>query len=120
MSATADIVTAQASGLSVPNQALRGSTVTVERDGKRSTRRVVTGVAGDTSTQIVSGLQAGDEVVITSTTATLGRLAGSTQQQGGGLGRGAFGGGGFGGGGFGGGARFGGGGGGGGVARGGP
>jgi hypothetical protein len=112
MSATADIVTAQASGLTVPNQALRGSTVTVERNGQRSTERVATGVAGDTSTQVVSGLQAGDQVVITSTTATLGRIAGNAQQQGG-LGRGAFGAGagGFGGGGFGGGARFGGGGG---------
>jgi hypothetical protein len=116
MSATADIVTAQASGLTVPNQALRGSTVTVERDGQRTTQRVATGVAGDSSTQIVSGLQAGDEVVVTSTTATVGRLAGNAQQQGG-LGRGAFGGG-FGGGGLGGGARFGGGGGG--AARGGP
>ena len=36
MSATADIVVARVTGLAVPSQALRGSTVTVERDGKRT------------------------------------------------------------------------------------
>lgn len=35
MSATADIVVAQASGLVVPSQALRGDTVTVQRAGRR-------------------------------------------------------------------------------------
>ena len=49
-------------GLSVPSQALRGSTVTVERDGKRTTQRVQTGVVGDSTTQVVSGLNAGDKV----------------------------------------------------------
>ena len=72
MSATADIVTAQASGLVVPNQALSGSTVTVERDGVRTTARVQTGLAGDSSTQIVGGLEEGDEVVVTSRSATAG------------------------------------------------
>ena len=59
MSATADIVVARANGLVVPSQALRGSTVTVERDGQRSTQRVQTGVVGDSSTQVVSGLERG-------------------------------------------------------------
>ena len=67
MSATADIVVARATGLVVPSQALRGSTVTVERDGQRSTQRVQTGVVGDSTTQVVSGLNAGDKVVVTST-----------------------------------------------------
>jgi hypothetical protein len=99
MSATADIVTAQTSGLAVPNQALRGSNVTVERNGQRSTQRVETGVVGDSTTQVVSGLSAGDKVVITSTSALAGSAAsGGTQAPGaGGLGGGA---GGLGGGGF--------------------
>ncbi len=103
MSATADIVVARVSGLSVPSQALRGSSVTVERDGKRSTVRVQTGVVGDSATQVVSGLEAGDKVIVTSTSAASGRTAtgqGAQQQTGrfgaGGLGGGA---GGFGGGG---------------------
>ena len=59
MSATAEIVTSQASGVVVPTQALQGSSVTVVKNGKRSTQRVQTGVAGDTSTQVISGLDAG-------------------------------------------------------------
>jgi multidrug efflux pump subunit AcrA (membrane-fusion protein) len=108
MSATADIVVAQASGLMVPTQALSGSTVTVERKGARSTQRVETGVVGDSVTQVVSGLQAGDKVVVTSTTAALGQAAqragqgGTTTGPGGFGGAGGFGGpGGLGGGGFG-------------------
>jgi multidrug efflux pump subunit AcrA (membrane-fusion protein) len=103
MSATADIVTAQASGLVVPNQALSGSTVTVERDGVRTTARVQTGLAGDSATQIVGGLEEGDEVVVTSRSATAGGTtdAGAQQQERSALGGGAQlgGGGGFGGGG---------------------
>ena len=100
MSATADIVTSQASGVVVPNQALRGSTVTLVAGGERTTQRVQTGVVGDSTTQVVSGLQTGDRVVITSTSAAVGSaLSRASGQQGrfGGLG----GGGGFGGGGFG-------------------
>jgi hypothetical protein len=100
MSATADIVTSQASGIVVPNQALRGSTVTLVAGGERTTQRVQTGVVGDRTTQVVSGLQTGDRVVITSTSAAVGSaLSRASGQQGrfGGLG----GGGGFGGGGFG-------------------
>ena len=56
MSATADIVTSQVTGIAIPSQALNGSTVTVEaRDGKQSTQQVQTGVVGDSTTQIVSG-----------------------------------------------------------------
>jgi len=100
MSATADIITSQASGIVVPNQALRGSSVTLVANGERTTQRVETGVVGDSTTQVVSGLRAGDRVVITSTSAAAGgALSGgaSGQQQrfgGGGLG---FGGGGLGG-----------------------
>src|SRR5262249_21247420 len=90
---TADIVVARASGLVVPSQALRGSTVTVEdNDGSRSTQRVQTGVVGESTTQVVSGLEAGGKGVITS---TAGRSSGTGQTQTQGQGR--FGGGGFGG-----------------------
>ncbi|EHN11807.1 Hypothetical protein putative signal peptide [Patulibacter medicamentivorans] len=65
MSASAEVVVEQASGaLSVPSQALRGRTVTVEEDGKRTTRVVSTGVVGDSATQVTSGLEAGDRVVL--------------------------------------------------------
>jgi multidrug efflux pump subunit AcrA (membrane-fusion protein) len=102
MSATADIVVARVSGISVPSQALRGSSVTVERGGKRSTVRVQTGVVGDSATQVISGLNAGDKVIVTSTSAASGRTASGTgtQQQTGRFGAGGLGGGGLGGGGF--------------------
>jgi multidrug efflux pump subunit AcrA (membrane-fusion protein) len=100
MSATADIITSQASGVVVPNQALRGSTVTLVANGERTTQRVQTGVVGDSATQVVSGLRAGDRVVITSTSAAAGGASSGAGQNR--LGGGGFGGGGFGGGGFGG------------------
>jgi hypothetical protein len=116
MSATADIVTSQASGVVVPTQAVQGSTVTVVKNGKRSTQRVQTGVAGNSSTQIISGLAAGDQVVVTSPSAAAGaNAAGGANGAGAGAGAGARPGGGFGGGGGG----FGGGGGGGGFGGGG-
>jgi len=98
MSATADIVTVQASGLVVPSAALQGSTVTLDNGGKRTTQRVQTGVVGDSSTQVVSGLKAGDVVVVRSTSAAAGRSAtGSTASQPGGTGLSRRLGGGFGG-----------------------
>jgi multidrug efflux pump subunit AcrA (membrane-fusion protein) len=96
MSATADIVVAHASGLVVPSQALRGSSVTLVRNGKRSTQPVQTGVVGDSDTQVVSGLRAGDQVLVTSTTATLGaasRASGNSGAAGGFRGFGGAGGG---------------------------
>jgi multidrug efflux pump subunit AcrA (membrane-fusion protein) len=77
MSATADIVVAEAAGLSVPSQAVSGSSVTVVLDGKRSSRRVQTGIVGDASTQIVSGLTEGEQVVVRSPSAAAGALAGA-------------------------------------------
>jgi hypothetical protein len=75
MSATAEIVTSQASGVIVPTQALQGSSVTVVKNGKRTTQRVETGVAGDSTTQVISGLSAGDQVVVTSASAAAGASA---------------------------------------------
>jgi hypothetical protein len=106
MSATADIVTDQVSGIAVPSQALTGSTVTVvDKDGKQSTQQVQTGVVGDSTTQIVSGLQVGQTVVVRSATAAAGAAEQGANQlnnalsnrAGGGLGGRRLGGGGFGG-----------------------
>jgi hypothetical protein len=113
MSATADIITSQVSGIAVPTQALSGSNVTVElKNGTRTTQRVQTGVVGDSTTQIISGLNAGDKVVVKSASAAAGSSTSGANQinnalrnrVGGGSGLG--GGGGFGGAGGGGGARF--------------
>jgi multidrug efflux pump subunit AcrA (membrane-fusion protein) len=101
MSASADIITAQESGVSVPNQALEGSTVTVVRNGKRIRQDVQTGTAGDSSTIIASGLSAGEQVLVTSRSATAGAAAaGGAAAGANGAGR-RFGPGGFGGGGVG-------------------
>ena len=110
MSATAEVVVKQAEGVNVPTTAISGGSVTVVRGGKDVRQRVVTGLAGNTSTIVLSGLKAGETVVLpaatstsssTSLTSRLSRLAG-----GGGLGGGAVGGGGFAGGGGGGAAFF--------------
>jgi hypothetical protein len=109
MSATADIVTSQVTGMALPSQALTGSSVTVQAaDGTQTTRQVQTGVVGDSTTQVVSGLKAGDKVVVRSAAAALGTALGGSDQlnsairsrlgSGGGLG-GGLPGGGFGGGG---------------------
>jgi multidrug efflux pump subunit AcrA (membrane-fusion protein) len=109
MSATADIVVSQASGVTVPSQAVQAGSVTLVRNGRRTTQRVQTGVVGDSSTQILSGLKAGDEVVVRSASAAAGAAAGSAASSTGDAGRGRGiggavptpgGGGGFGGGGF--------------------
>jgi hypothetical protein len=96
MSASADIVTSQVSGLAVPNQALTGSTVTVVKGGTQTTQTVQTGVVGNSTTQIVAGLQAGDQVLVRSASAAAGASAtgasGATGANGPGAGR--FGGGG--------------------------
>jgi multidrug efflux pump subunit AcrA (membrane-fusion protein) len=81
MSATADIVTSQVSGIAIPSQALSGSTVTVEdKAGKQSTRQVQTGVVGDSITQIVSGLSVGDTVVVRSSSAAAGTSGAGANQ----------------------------------------
>lgn len=75
MTASADVVVEQVDGaISVPSQAISpgpgGSTVTVDQDGGQQTRRVTTGLEGDSSTQIMSGLDPGDKVVIQTSSAT--------------------------------------------------
>jgi hypothetical protein len=97
MSATAEVVVKQAEGVNVPTSAISADSVTVKRDGKQVRQRIVTGLAGNTSTIILSGLKAGETVVLpaassSSSTNLLSKLGG--RAGGGGLGGGAIGGGG--------------------------
>jgi macrolide-specific efflux system membrane fusion protein len=131
MSASASVIVGQAQGVTVPNQALTGAgslaTVNLLSGGKTVPTQVIVGLRGNSRTQIISGLKAGQQVVVTITLPPLGSTStsasGSSGTLGGAGGRpgggGGFGGGGFGGGGFGGGGAFRGGGGGGGGAGGG-
>ncbi|MHB8492445.1 MAG: efflux RND transporter periplasmic adaptor subunit [Solirubrobacteraceae bacterium] len=64
MSATAEVVVKQATGVSVPSSAITAGSVTVVHSGKEVRRAVSTGLAGATSTVILSGLAAGEEVVL--------------------------------------------------------
>ncbi len=71
MSATAEVVVKQAEGVNVPTTAITADTVTVVRGGKQVRQRVVTGLAGNSSTIVLSGLQGRRR----------GRAAGRAQQQ---------------------------------------
>jgi macrolide-specific efflux system membrane fusion protein len=111
MSATAEVVVKQAEGLNVPTSAISAGTVTLVQGAKHVTRAVTTGLAGNTSTIILSGLKAGEQVVLpTPTTGGTGSATkGTTTPRFGGIGGGGLGGAlGGGGGGFPGGARAGG------------
>jgi membrane fusion protein, macrolide-specific efflux system len=97
MSATAEVVVNQEEGVNVPTSAISGGSVTVVQNGKQVRRRVVTGLAGNSTTIVLSGLRAGEEIALpvasTSSAASLtSKLAG---RLGGGLGGGGFGGGAF-------------------------
>jgi multidrug efflux pump subunit AcrA (membrane-fusion protein) len=65
MSASAEVVVEQVkNALTVPSEAITGRTVTVEEDGKELTKTITTGLEGDESTQVVSGLKAGQTLVL--------------------------------------------------------
>ena len=75
MSADVDVIVAQAdNAISVSSSAVQTvgnrSTVTVRRKGEDVSVAVVTGIKGDSSTEIVTGLTAGAEVVLPTTTLT--------------------------------------------------
>jgi multidrug efflux pump subunit AcrA (membrane-fusion protein) len=100
MSASAEVVIKQAEGVNVPTSAISAGTVTVVRGGKHVRQAVTTGLAGNSSTIILSGLQAGETIVLpsSSSTTTSGRSSlGSRIGALGGVGLGGAGGGGFGG-----------------------
>jgi macrolide-specific efflux system membrane fusion protein len=67
---------------SVPNAAVSGSgslaAVTVLRNGKQTQQQVAVGLRGDSRTQIISGLSAGDQVVIKTTLPPLSSTTTST------------------------------------------
>jgi hypothetical protein len=97
MSATAEVVVKQAEGINVPTSAISEDSVTVERAGKQVRQRVVTGLAGNTSTIILSGLKAGETVVLPAASSTSSSAASLTSKLGsraGGLGAAGLGGGG--------------------------
>jgi macrolide-specific efflux system membrane fusion protein len=113
MTATVRVVTASKSGvIALPTAAIttKGgtSTVTVSQNGQSTARTVTTGLKGDGTTEIASGLSAGDQVVMSvgtvSATAASSSSSGgsSTSRTGTGLGGVTGGGTGGGGGGFGG------------------
>ncbi len=95
MSATAEVVVKQEEGVNVPTSAITADTVTVVRGGKHVRQRVVTGLAGNSSTIILSGLKAGETVVLPTATTSTGRTSTTGRSGSGALGAGALGGGGF-------------------------
>ncbi len=70
MSATAEVVVKQAEGVNVPTTAISAGSVTVIEAGKQVRRRVVTGLKGNSSTIILSGLKAGEKVSLPVATTT--------------------------------------------------
>jgi macrolide-specific efflux system membrane fusion protein len=110
MSASASVIVKQARGVNVPNAAVTGAgsigTVNLLEDGKTVSKEVVVGLRGDSRTQIVSGLRAGQQLEVTITLPALSASGsnGSGSGANGTLGAGGFGGAArfFGGGGFGG------------------
>jgi multidrug resistance efflux pump len=81
MSASAEVVVKQAEGVNIPTSAISGGAVTVVRRGKHIRQTVVTGLAGNATTIILSGLKAGDEIALplastSSATSLTSKLAG--------------------------------------------
>lgn len=64
MSATAEVVVKQAEGVNVPSNAITADTVTVLQSGKQARKSVTTGLVGNSSTIVISGLNAGEVVVL--------------------------------------------------------
>jgi len=64
MSASAEVVVKQAEGVNVPTTAISGGSVTVVEGEKHVRRAVVTGLAGNSSTIILSGLKAGEKIAL--------------------------------------------------------
>jgi multidrug efflux pump subunit AcrA (membrane-fusion protein) len=89
MSATAEVVVKQAEGVNVPTSAITADTVTVVHDGTQTRRRVLTGLAGNSSTIVLSGLAAGEQIVLpvarsaSTTSSLLSRLGSRTGTLGG-------------------------------------
>ena len=79
MTGTVTIVTQEASNtVLVPNGAISNGNVSVLRNGAVSSVAVQTGISDGVNTQIVSGLQAGDQVVTGVSSATSGKSSSSS------------------------------------------
>jgi HlyD family secretion protein len=94
MTTTASVTVAQADNVvNVPNSAIKTangtSTVTVYSAGQQVQTEVVTGIVGDTTTEIKGGLKEGDQVVLPTPRTTGGPGGGGNPFRGGGFG-GAF------------------------------
>lgn len=72
MSATAEVVVKEAEGLNVPTSAIKAGSVTVDRNGKQVAQPVTTGLAGNSSTIILSGLNVGETVVLPTASSSTG------------------------------------------------
>jgi len=83
MSATAEVVVKQAEGINVPTSAITADSVTVERGGKQVSQAVTTGLAGNTSTIVLSGLKAGETVLLPAASTTGSSAASLTSKLGG-------------------------------------
>ncbi|MDX6616403.1 MAG: hypothetical protein QOD60_1494 [Solirubrobacterales bacterium] len=101
MTGTAAVIVDQVQGVvAVPSRAISGAggaqTVTVTSGGKTETRTVTTGLVGDSTTEVLSGLQPGEEVVLPSTASSIagGAASGGSTPSGGFGSRGGLGGGG--------------------------
>jgi macrolide-specific efflux system membrane fusion protein len=92
MSATAEVIVKQAEGVNVPTSAITGGEVTVLQSGKQVGKSVVTGLAGNSTTIVLSGLTAGETVVLpaTQTSSSASSLLSRLGSKLGGLGGGAF------------------------------
>ncbi|HEY5430767.1 MAG TPA: HlyD family efflux transporter periplasmic adaptor subunit [Solirubrobacteraceae bacterium] len=106
MSASAAVTTGQATGVNLPTSAVTGTSGSVAHlnvlsNGKSVSTPVVVGLVGDTRTQIVSGLKAGQQVTVTETLPSLstsssagaslsGTLGGTSRLGGGGFGGGGL------------------------------
>lgn len=79
MSASAEVVVEQVkNAVTVSSEALTGKSVTVEEDGKEVTKSVKTGLEGDETTQIISGLKAGETLVLPEVTVATGAAGASS------------------------------------------
>jgi multidrug efflux pump subunit AcrA (membrane-fusion protein) len=78
MSASAEVVVEQVkNAITVSSEALSGKSVTVEEGGKEVTKSVKTGLEGDETTEIISGLKVGDKVVLPEVTVATGTAGGA-------------------------------------------
>jgi multidrug efflux pump subunit AcrA (membrane-fusion protein) len=84
MSASAEVVVEQVkNAITVPSEAISaigGKTVTVEEDGKEVTKTITTGLEGDEATEVVSGLKAGETLVLPEVTVATASTAGGTER----------------------------------------